>query len=205
MKWVIFMFFRIIILLLDALSIIYAIKNKTNMVVCWGVIIFNILSIFVLYYNAMLVKKNGVKNAFSSLDVMFKKRNDLIPNLVSTVKGYMNHEKETLEKVILLRNNSTIKDNIKMSKYVNEILANIENYPNLKANEQTLKLQKTLYDMEEMISAGRRTYNAHVTSYNNFISIFPNLLFARIFGFKKYSLFRIDEEQRKGKIYYNEK
>ena len=203
------MLFKIIVLLLDGLSIYYAIKNKTNMTIRWGVIIFNIISIFALYYNTMLVKKNGVKNAFSSLDVMFKKRNDLIPNLVSTVKGYMKHEQETLEKVILLRsnliNNNSLKNNSEMSKYVNEILANMESYPDLKANEQSLRLQKTLYEIEEMISAGRRTYNAHVTNYNNFISIFPNLLFAKFFGFKKISLFKVQEELREGKIYYNEK
>ena len=203
------MLFRIIVFFLDALSIYYAIKNKTNMTIRWGVIIFNILSIFVLYYNTMLVKKNGVKNAFSSLDVMFKKRNDLIPNLVSTVKGYMKHEQETLEKVILLRsnlkNNNSLKNNVEISRYINEILAYMESYPDLKANEQSLKLQKTLYEIEEMISAGRRTYNAHVTNYNNFISIFPNLLFAKLFGFKKISLFKVQEELREGKLYYNEK
>ncbi len=200
---------RIIILILDIISIIYAIKNKTNVTVKWGVIIFNIISIFAIYYNTMLIKKNKVKNAFSSLDVMFKKRNDLIPNLVSTVKGYMEYEKDTLERVIALRNNlinrNSIRDNLEMSQHINDILATIESYPDLKANEQVLKLQKTLYDLEEMISAGRRTYNAHVTNYNTFISMFPNLLFAKLFGFKKFELFKVDEELRKGKIYYNEK
>ena len=173
-----------------------------------SIIIF-IALIFVAYYNAMLRKSNKVKNAFSSIDVMFKRRNDLIPNLVNTVKGYMNYEEECLTKVISLRNKMdnkiTNKLNNEMSGDVKRLLATAENYPDLKANEQFLKLQKALYDIEEVISAARRTYNAHVTNFNTFISIFPNMLFAKLYGFKKYELFKVEESLREGKIYYNEK
>ena len=172
-------------------------------------IVLALLVIFVTYYNVILKKSNKVKNAYSSIDVMFKKRNDLIPNLVNTVKGYMNYEEECFARVVSLRNKMenhvSNKDNNEMSHDIKALLATAESYPNLKANEQFLKLQKALYDMEEMISAARRTYNAHVTSFNTFISIFPNNLFAKLYRFKKYELFKVNEKEREGKIYYNEK
>ena len=172
-------------------------------------IIIAIALIFVAYFNAMQRKSNKVKNALSSIDVMFKRRNDLIPNLVNTVKGYMNYEEECLSRVISLRNQMdegiTNRLNNEMSGSIKNLLAIAEGYPSLLANEEFLNLQKALYDMEEVISAARRTYNAHVTSYNTFISIFPNLIFAKIYGFKKYELFKVSEELREGKIYYNEK
>ena len=172
-----------------------------------GIVVFLVGS-FITYYNIMLKKSNKVKNAYSSIDVMFKKRNDLIPNLVNTVKGYMNYEEECLSKVISLRNlldtKPSAKVNNEMSNDLKRLLATAESYPNLKADEQFMKLQKALYDMEEIISAARRTYNAHVTNFNTFISIVPNNIFAKLFGFKKYELFKADDNDRKGKIYYNE-
>lgn len=176
----------------------------------WCIVILVILVIVsIFYYNAMLKKSNKVKNALSSIDVMFKKRNDLIPNLVNTVKGYMNYEEECLSRVINLRsainNKNFNRISNEMSEGVKNLLATAEGYPNLLANEQFLKLQKALYEMEEVISAARRTYNAHVTNFNTFISVFPNLIFAKLFGFKKYALFKVEEELKEGKIYYNEK
>ena len=171
-------------------------------------IVISLLVITIVYYNIMIKKSNKVKNALSSIDVMFKRRNDLIPNLVNTVKGYMNYEEECLSRVINLRNemNNRVSNklNNEMSQGVKRLLATAEGYPNLKANEQFLKLQKALYDIEEIISAARRTYNAHVTNFNTFISIFPNVIFAKILGFKKYELFKVEDELREGKIYYNE-
>ena len=180
----------------------------SNVLYIIGIILFLIV-ITIVYYNIMLTKSNKVKNALSSIDVMFKKRNDLIPNLVSTVKGYMSYEEECLSKVINLRNSinnhETNKLNNEMSGSIKELLATAESYPNLKANEQFLKLQKALYDIEEVISAARRTYNAHVTSFNTFISVVPNIVFAKLFGFKKYELFKVSNDLKEGKIYYNEK
>lgn len=181
-----------------------------SMTTIWIIrIVIFLIAVIITYYNVMLRKSNKVKNAYSSIDVMFKKRNDLIPNLVNTVKGYMNYEEECLSKVINLRRSidekKSDKLNNELSGDVKRLLATAENYPNLKANEQFLKLQKALYDMEEVISAARRTYNAHVTSFNTFISIFPNIIFAKLFGFKKYSLFKVEDDEREGKIYYNEK
>ncbi len=176
----------------------------------WAIYILIVLIVLLIsYYNVMLKKSNKVKNALSSIDVMFKKRNDLIPTLVNTVKGYMNYEEECLSRVISLRsglNNSNFnRVSNEMSLGVKDLLATAESYPDLKANEQFLKLEKALYEMEEVISAARRTYNAHVTSFNTFVSLFPNFIFAKIFGFKKYQLFKVEEELREGKIYYNEK
>ena len=201
------MLLKVIILLTDIFSIYYAIKNRDNTIIKWSVIIYNILSIFIIYYNVLVTKRNKVKNAYSSLDVMFKKRNDLIPNLVNCVKGYMNYEETCLKNVISLRksfNSSKDKfsDNNQITSDLNKFLVLTENYPDLKTDEQFLKLEKSLYDMEEMISAGRRTYNAHVTSFNTFIELFPNLLFAKFFGFKKFDLFKVEKILRERKIYY---
>ena len=160
-------------------------------------IILFIILLLIFYYNTMLKKANKVKNAYASLDVMFKKRNDLIPNLVNTVKGYAKHEEECLEKISKIRSSfnkgNTFSLSNEISNTLNDIFALQESYPNLKANENFLKLQKALYDVEEHIGAARRTYNAHVTSFNNFVSVFPNLLFAKLFGFKKYSLFSLTD------------
>ena len=154
----------------------------------------------------MRKKENELKNALSSLDIMFKRRNDLIPNLVNCVKGYIKYEKNILEEITNARNlfnsNNFKYDGI-INKDLNSLFLLSEEYPNLKGNEEFLNLQKSLYDMEEIISAGRRTYNAHVTSFNNFISYFPNFIFARIFNFRKYKLFKLNEKDGKGNIYYD--
>ena len=165
------------------------------------------------YYNIMRIKHNNVKNAFSTLDIMLKKRYDLVPNLVNTVKGYMKHEKETLTLAIKLRNMVTVASNEKeffeINNNLEDILSKInflaESYPNLKADEHFLDLQRTMYDIEENISAARRTYNAHVTDYNNFIMIFPNSIISKLFLLKELPLFTISNKERKGKIWYNEK
>lgn len=175
------------------------------------IIIFFIL--LITYYNIIRTKYNNVKNAYSTLDIMLKKRYDLVPNLVNVVKGYAKHEKSALETIIKLRNNI---DNVKtreklfesndiLEKALQEINFLTEGYPDLKADKNFLYLQELLYDIEENISAARRTYNAHVTNYNNFIIMFPNNLFAKLFAFKIIPLFKINNEERKGKIWYNEK
>ena len=170
-----------------------------------------IFMIFIIYYNIMIGKLNKIKNALSTIDIMLKKRNDLIPSLVNSVKGMMQHEKMVLEKLIELRNSlenasefEKNKINYSNNNYINGIMILSENYPSLKSNQNFLDLQKNLRDIEETISAARRTYNAHVTSYNTFISIFPNILFAKLYRFKKYELFKADSKEKKGKIYFNE-
>ena len=170
-----------------------------------------IFMIFITYYNIMIRKINKIKNALSTIDIMLKKRNDLIPSLVNSVKGMMQHEKMVLEKLIELRNSLENASEVEKNKindsidnYINGIMILSENYPSLKSNQNFLDLQKNLRDIEETISAARRTYNAHVTSYNTFISMFPNILFAKLYRFKKYELFKADSKEKKGKIYFNE-
>lgn len=120
---------------------------------------------------------------------MYKKRYDLIPNLVNVIKGYMIHENNLLNKVVKLRNNNS---NDELDNNINELLVLSENYPILKSNENFLSLQDKLKVIEDEISAGRRTYNAHVVNYNIFISTIPNVFFAKILRFKKYELYKLD-------------
>ena len=155
--------------------------------------IISILVIIVIYYNIMLKKENKIKNALATLDVMYKKRIDLIPNLVNVIKGYMFHEKDILKNITSLRNNSS---NEEIDNKIQELLILSENYPNLKANENFLSLQDKLKVIEDEISAGRRTYNAHVVNYNIFISMIPNVFFAKLLHFKKYELFKIDNDKK---------
>lgn len=157
-------------------------------------------------YNVMLSRKNKAQNAYSSLDVVLKKRYDLIPNLVTVVKQYTKHENATLKELVRLRT-ELLKDNqyknvANMNEIMNESLNNIfvyaEKYPELQSSEQYLELQKNLTDIENHISAARRTYNAHVTKYNNTIQIFPNSIFAHIFKFDKLEWFEFKEDESVG-------
>jgi len=171
------------------------------------------LLITIVLYNIMLKKKNGIINAYSSLDVILKKRYDLIPNLVSCIKGYIEYEREVITDITSLRKKGMLSTesmdvfeiNNELSSDLEKIMLICENYPDLKASENFLKLQAILNDVEENISAARRTYNAHVTNYNNFIEMFPNFLFAKLLGFKKFDLFTIETKEKEGKIWFNEK
>ena len=175
------------------------------------IVIMLIITVFIIMYNIMKTKENYIKNAYSSLDVMLKRRCDLIPNLVSCVKGYMTHEKETLENVIKLRNsalnasdNNNLEINSKLENQLKRLFINIESYPELKADQSFNNLYAALVDTEEHISAARRTYNAHVTAFNNFIEIVPNNLFASILKFKKAKLFEISVSERESKVWLDE-
>ncbi len=172
-----------------------------------AIIIISIVLI-ILIYNTMLSKRNKLKNSYSSLDVVLKRRYDLIPNIVETVKAYSKYEKSTLENIINIRKSA---DECKSSKdlenvsnnynsFISDVIAISEKYPELKAGENYLNLQKVLFDVEEQISAARRTYNAHVQNYNTYISFFPLNIFASIFGFKKYDFFEINENEKEMKL-----
>ena len=167
-----------------------------------------VLAVIIIYlivlYNVALSKKNKMLKAYSSLDVMLKKRYDLIPNIVNTVKGYKDYEAETLENIIALRKKA---DEDKNTHDLNETAAtytsfirdiNIlrEQYPDLKASSNFIHLQKTLNEVEEQISAARRTYNAHVENYNTFIAFIPNNIFAPMFGYRPYDFFEATDEER---------
>jgi LemA protein len=159
----------------------------------------------VLLYNSLIVKKNRVENAFASIDVMLKKRYDLIPNLVETVKGYASHERAVLEEVTELRrqavsgNKSTeeriVMDNL-LSDALSRLIVTVERYPELKASGHFLHLQRSLNEVEEQLSASRRAYNAAVTAYNTAIEIFPNSLLAQTLSFKHRTLLATPRDER---------
>lgn len=172
------------------------------------IIILIVVVLIALYvistYNNLVVARNKVKDQFSQIDVQLKRRFDLIPNLVETVKGYAKHESETLEKVIQARNNyanaksdaEKIEASKEMSKGVMNIMALAESYPDLKANTNFVDLQNQLKEIEEKISYARQFYNDSVLMYNNKIEMFPSNLVASIFKFQKEAFFEADEKER---------
>ena len=162
--------------------------------------------ILVLMYNSLVAKKNQVENIFASVDTQLKKRYDLIPNLVASVSKYMEHEKSLLEEVTKLRseaNRPNISDKQKMdldakiTKALGSIMIAVENYPELKANENVLHLQRSLNEVEEQIAAARRAYNQAVTDYNNALEMIPTNLMASMMGYKEKDVFEITETERK--------
>lgn len=169
------------------------------------IILVIILIILVLMYNSLIAKKNQVENIFASVDTQLKKRYDLIPNLVSSVQKYMKHEKSLLEEITSLRTqaiNPQINDGQKIyldnkfSKALGNITVAMEDYPELKANENLLQLQTTLNEVESQISAARRAYNQAVTDYNNAIEMIPTNLMASLMKYKRKELFEIEKTQR---------
>lgn len=165
-----------------------------------------VVAIFVTAtYNGLVSKRNMVRNAFSTIDVMLKKRHELIPNLVETVKGFATHERETFEKVISLRNQAMSPANSdaerlqaegQIGSSIGRIMAIAESYPELKSSDQFLNLQRNLSEIEEQISAARRSYNAAVLGINNAVESFPSNLIASRFGFTKHDFFETDEDER---------
>ena len=164
-----------------------------------------IIGILILTYNSLVAKKNQVDNISASVDTILKKRYNLIPNLVSSTKEYMKHEREVLEKITALRTkalNSSIRDEdkVEIDKEINKALRNImiavENYPELKADKNFIHLQKTLNEIEEQISAARRAYNQAVTDYNNALEMFPTNIMASYLHYRKKPLFSIDETEK---------
>ena len=159
---------------------------------------------FVTTYNGLVVARNKVRDQFSQIDVQLKKRFDLIPNLVETVKGYAKHESETLEKVIEARNGyanaktdaEKMAASKEMSQGVMQIFALAENYPELKANSNFLELQGQLKEVEDKISYARQFYNDSVLMYNNKTEVFPSNIVASMFGFKRETFFEADEKER---------
>jgi len=150
-----------------------------------------------IIYNIILKQKNKVEQAKSDIDVYLNQRFDLIPNLVECVKEYSKYESGILEKITELRTSyMNNKDNLTVKSTLNEdfknILAVAENYPELKASEQFLNLQRNLSKMESELQAARRIYNSEVTLYNTKIGVFPLNIVANIFGDKKEALFKIE-------------
>ena len=178
-------------------------------------VIIGMLVLIIFLYNRLISLRNQVKNSFSGIDVQLKRRNDLIPNLVETVKGYAKHEKKLLENIAKERasimkaiDSKNVKEIAKkeesMSTALRSLLAVSENYPDLKANENFLDLQDKLTKTEDQISASRRIYNSNVTHFNTAIEVFPNNIFANIFNFEKFDFFEIKESEKKNVVIKNE-
>lgn len=175
----------------------------------WWIIIIVVLVLIILSiistYNELVRLRNKVKDQWSQIDVQLKRRCDLIPNLVETVKGYAKHEKGTLEAVIKARNTfltaKSPEDEMKASKEIttalNKLFALAEAYPDLKANENFISLQNTLSETEDKISYARQFYNDNVMNYKNKIEMFPSNIVAGIFNFKPEPFFEATEEERK--------
>ncbi|MBI4232102.1 LemA family protein [Candidatus Peregrinibacteria bacterium] len=159
----------------------------------------------ILIYNGLVNLKNKTESAWADIDTQLKRRYDLIPNLVETVKGYAKHEAGTLEKVTQMRTAAmgakSLPERNKaenaLSEGLKSIFALAENYPDLKANQNFLDLQEELSSVEEEISLARRYYNANVRELNTKIEVFPNKLIAGPFGFTKREFFEASEEERK--------
>ncbi len=170
------------------------------------IVLFVLVLIGISMYNSLIGKKNQVSNAFSAIDVMLKKRFDLLPNLIETVKQYMNHEEGVLTRIVELRSkaaNPNISNEEKLaidsalSAGVKGLMVNVENYPDLKANQNFLNLQTTWTESEEQIAAARRTYNASVTDYNNAIMMFPGSIIAGMMNYQSIEVLVNTEEERK--------
>jgi LemA protein len=159
----------------------------------------------VIFYNGLISKKNQVDNAFASVDVLLKKRTDLIPNLVGTVQNYMQYEKSTLVELTRLRSRAMSSQvspdervalENQISRSLGGILVAVENYPELKANQNFMNLQGALNEIEEQISAARRFYNSAVTDYNNAVEMFPTNLIASQMNLRTKKVFEINEQER---------
>lgn len=159
---------------------------------------------FIGIYNRFVALKNQCEESWSGIDVQLKRRYDLIPNIVETVKGYAKHEKETLENVIAARNKAMSAGNIddkaaaenNLAGALRTVFALAESYPDLKANQGFVELQGTLADIENHIQNARRYYNAVVRDFNTMCEAFPSVIIANMFAFSKKPFFEIDEGER---------
>lgn len=179
------------------------------------IIVLVVLAVLVIWvisiYNGLIKLKNRVDEAWSDIDVQLKRRYDLIPNLISTVKGYAAHESGTFEKVTEARNKAmqaqetgdaktqAEAENM-LSGTLKSIFALAENYPELKANQNFLELQRELSDTEDKIQASRRFYNGNVRDYNIKIELFPNNIFAGMLNFTKREFFEISNEAERENV-----
>ncbi|MBQ6796491.1 MAG: LemA family protein [Clostridia bacterium] len=175
-----------------------------------GVIVVLLIIWFVSTMNALIQKKMTVEEAFSGMDVYLKKRYDLIPNLVNTVKGYAEHERETLDSVISARNNAAsanrgdinaaVESEKTLDSAVSRLFAIAENYPNLKADTQFLNLQGELRSVENDIAQSRKYYNGAVKQYNVKVAMFPSSIVAGMTGHKKAAFFEVSDDTQRENV-----
>lgn len=191
---------------------------STIAVIVWAVVIVIVVALIMMtisVYNGLVLKCNNYQNSFAQIDTALMRRFDLIPNLVEVAKKYMDHERETLEAVISARNqakgnldaakkdlgntallNAASKSEGVLNSALGRLMAVVESYPDLKANEQMQSLHNELATTENLIAAHRQTYNIDATEYNNYLQVFPNNMVGGIFSFKPGALYEIDEVQR---------
>ncbi|MEK6819401.1 MAG: LemA family protein [Nanoarchaeota archaeon] len=163
-----------------------------------------VLTMFIFYYNRFVVMENRVDNSLSQIDVQLRKRADLVPNLINTVKGYVKHEKEVMKEVTEARKHllsaknlpGKMKAGAELQDALKSVFAIAENYPQLKANENFLQLQQELASIEERIAYSRQYYNDSILTFNNMCESFPGNLFAGVYGKKEKQYLKIPEESR---------
>ena len=187
----------------------------------FGILLFLVLLVVICIsiYNGLVSLRNRFKNAFAQIDVQLKRRYDLIPNLVETAKGYMQHEKETLEAVIQARNvayqaGKNAADNpgdpssmqglmsaeSQLGGAIGRLFALAESYPDLKANENMMSVQEELSSTENKIAFSRQAYNDSVMTYNTKREQLPAIIFAEMFGFSQAELFEVDNEEERSAV-----
>ncbi len=179
---------------------------NTNLIIIIALTL--IIALYIIFvFNSLIMLRNDVRKSFSGIDIQLKRRCDLIPNLVNTVKAYASHEKELLENITLARAsilsgsaNSNVSQMAKgenlLGGALKSLFAVAENYPNLKANENFLKLQEELSETEDQIAASRRIYNENVTYYNNKIQMVPSNIVASVFKFEESEFFEASDLDR---------
>lgn len=172
-------------------------------------IILGLVVLWVIFvYNGLIRLRNRVKEAWSDIEVQLKRRYDLIPNLVETVKGYMQHEKDVFEGVTQARaqamgaqsREEKAEAENQLTGTLKTLFAVSENYPDLKANTNFIELQKEITDTENKIQAARRFYNGNVLDLNTRTQVFPSNILASIFGFKQEEFFQLEEEEARNPV-----
>ena len=164
-----------------------------------------ILAVWIIAtYNKLVTERKKVQNSWSQIDVQLKRRSDLIPNLVNSVRGYMKHESGTLERVMEARNkavnagspNQRMEAEGELSGVLGRLFAVMENYPDLKANQNVMSLQNELTQTEDKIAYSRQFYNDITMKYNTAIEVFPGNIIANLFGFESFEFFQIPESEK---------
>ena len=167
-------------------------------IIAIGLLVF----IFIGFYNSLIRLRNQVKNAWSQIDVQLKRRHDLIPNLIETAKGYMKHEQDTLKGITEARSKAMSADSVgekskaesALSGAMSKFFVVVENYPDLKANQNFLALHEELTSTENKIAFSRQSYNDQVLFFNNKIQMFPSNIVAGMFNFKQEEFFELEDK-----------
>lgn len=177
---------------------------STSMVIILGGIILSLIFWFIITYNKFIAKRNRVKQTESSISIMLKQRNDMIPNLIATVQNYAGHENSTLTRITELRSliqetkdeQKQIQLGTELSKKLADIRVAVEDYPELKADMQFVKLNESIQEMEYQLQAARRTFNASAVDFNNYVQMFPSSIIASMKKYQLYELITIQESER---------